>query len=573
MKSALVRIVKLFSPVALIFMLLGCGSIPMHMGSSPSFSLEKTYSGPAAYYFMTSRLLAKQGQLDRAIILLQKAIEADPDTVFLRFELAILLISQKDFTGALRVVEEILAKDPENVDALMLLGRIHQSLERPDEAKKAYERVITVDSKQENTYVLLGKIYMDSGESDKALRVYERLVDHFPESYLGHFFIGKIFAEQGKIEAAEAEFKKTIQLAPGLEEPQFELLKLYEQQGREDKKLSVYEDVLAKDPRNVEMLMELALFYANTGKLDESKVILKQLGQRSLTDRMIVSNIAQKYLEKENYTAAIVVIGGMLQGVSESSDLSYLMGLAMDGNGDKNAAMTYLQNVKPDSRFFEGAIAHIAFLYQELGRIHEAIAFIKEIISQVTPTADLLFYLGSFYEEIENYTDSENAFLQGLRLAPENVRILFRLGVLYDKKGDRESAIREMKTVIQLEPNHTNALNYLGYTYADMGILLDEAEQLVLKAIETQPDDGYIIDSLGWVYYKKGLYDRAVSVLEKAVSLVPDDPTILEHMADAYLKINAKEKALECYRRSLNKKEKDKEILEEKIRVLTEKEN
>ena len=116
-------------------------------------------------------------------------------------------------------------------------------------------------------------------------------------------------------------------------------------------------------------------------------------------------------------------------------------------------------------------------------------------------------------------------------------------------------------------------MNYLGYTYADMGIELDEAERLVLMALETQPDDGYIIDSLGWVYYKKGLFDRAVSVLEKAVSLVPDDPTILEHMADAYLKIGAKEKALEFYRRSLSKKEKDKEIIEEKIRALTEKEN
>jgi tetratricopeptide (TPR) repeat protein len=573
MKLIFVGIAKWILPVALIFMLLGCGWISARMGSASVLSSEKTYSGPAYYQFMASRMQLKQGQLDRAIILLQKAIEADPDTVFLRFELALLLISQKDYNGALHVVEDILERNSRDVDAIMLQGRIYQSLERPDEAKKAYERVIAVDPKQENTYVLLGKIYMDAGESDNALRVYERLVDHFPESYLGHFFIGKIFAGQGKISDAEAEFKKTIQLAPGLEEPQFELLKLYDQQGREDKKLSVYEDVLAKDPQNIEMLMELSLFYVNTGKPEESKVILKQLGRRSLTDRTIIPIIAQKYLEKENYTAAMIILDGMLQGVPESSDLSYLMGLVMDGKGDKSAAISYLQNVKPDSRFFEGAITHAAFLYQELGRIHEAIAFLKNIISQVTPTADLLFYLGSFYEEVENYSESETAFLQGLKIAPENIRILFRLGVLYDKKGNREAAIREMKTVIQLEPNHTNALNYLGYTYADMGISLDEAEQLVLKALETQPDDGYIIDSLGWVYYKKGLHDRAVSALEKAVSIVPDDPTILEHLGDAYLKINAKEKALECYRSALKKKEKETDVLEEKIRALTEKEN
>jgi tetratricopeptide (TPR) repeat protein len=573
MKLTLVGIAKSLSLAALIFMLLGCGLIPKHV-SLPSELLpgNKNFS-PAYYYFTASRIQFKQGQLDRAIILLQKAIQVDPDTVFLQLELAMLLISQKDQEGALRVVEGILAKDPGDVEALMLLGRIYQSLERLDDAKKAYERVILADPKQENTYVLLGKIYGDSGELDKALRVYERLIDHFPESYLGHFFIGKIFVEQGKIQAAEEKFKRTIQLAPGLEEPQFELLKLYDQQGREDKKLAVYADVLAEDPQNVEILMELALFYAKGGKQEESTVTLKDLGRRSLTDPTIIPKIAQKYLEKENYDAAIIILESMMQGGAQSSDLNYLIGLAKDGKGDKSAAIGYLQNVQPGSRFFENAVTHVAFLYQEQGRIDEAIAFLKKIISQVTPTADLLYYLGSFYEEIEYYSESEAAFLQGLQIAPENVRIHFRLGVMYDKKGNREGAIREMKTVIQLDPEHTNALNFLGYTYADMGVLLDEAEQFVLKALETQPDDGYIIDSLGWVYYKKGLFDRAVSVLEKAVSLVPDDPTILEHMADAYLKIDGKEKALEFYRRSLDRKEKDKENIEEKIRALTEKEN
>lgn len=511
--------------------------------------------------------------MDRAIVLLQNAIEVDPDTVFLRLELALLLVSQKDQEGASRVVEEILSRDSGNVDALMLLGRIYQSAERLDEAKNAYERVIEADPEQEDIYVLLGKIYMDSGELDKSLRVYERLVDHFPESYLGHFFIGKILADQGKRDAAEEKFKRTIQLAPGLEEPQFELLKLYDQQGRDDKKLAVYEDVLARDPQNVEIRMELALFYAGGGKPENAIGILKELGHRSLTDRTIIPKIAEKYLEKENYDSAIVILEGMLQGVPQSSDLNYLIGLAKDGKGDKSAAIDSLRNVKPDSRFFENAVAHAAFLYQELGRIPEAIEFLKAIISQVAPTADLLYYLGSFHEEIENYSESEAAFLHGLQIAPENVRIHFRLGVAYDKRGNRQGAIEEMKTVIQLDPKHANALNYLGYTYAEMGIELDEAERLVLKALETQPDDGYIIDSLGWVYYKKGLYDRAVAVLEKAVSLVPDDPTILEHMADAYLKIDAREKALDFYRRSLSKKEKDREIIEEKIRALTEKEN
>jgi tetratricopeptide (TPR) repeat protein len=125
-----------------------------------------------------------------------------------------------------------------------------------------------------------------------------------------------------------------------------------------------------------------------------------------------------------------------------------------------------------------------------------------------------------------------------------------------------------MKVVIGIDPKHANALNYLGYTYAELGENLDEAERLIKAALKEKPDDGYITDSLGWVYYKKRLYTKALKYLEKAVSLVPDDPTILEHLGDVYLEMSNKEKALEFYQRSLNKKKKDTADLEKKIQGL-----
>ena len=125
-----------------------------------------------------------------------------------------------------------------------------------------------------------------------------------------------------------------------------------------------------------------------------------------------------------------------------------------------------------------------------------------------------------------------------------------------------------MRKVISLDPKHANALNYLGYTYADLGRNLDEAERLIKEALKYKPNDGYITDSLGWVYYKKGEYDKALIYLKKAIELVPDDPIMLEHTGDAYLKLNDRENALKYYKKSLKVKEKDKEPLEEKIQQL-----
>jgi Flp pilus assembly protein TadD len=116
-----------------------------------------------------------------------------------------------------------------------------------------------------------------------------------------------------------------------------------------------------------------------------------------------------------------------------------------------------------------------------------------------------------------------------------------------------------MRKVVALDPEDANALNYLGYTYADLGIKLDEAETLVEKAMEFKSDDGYITDSLGWVYYQQGRYEEAVEVLEKAVELVSDDSIILEHMGDAYLKVGRKKDALAFYRKALDRKQEDLE--------------
>ncbi len=123
-----------------------------------------------------------------------------------------------------------------------------------------------------------------------------------------------------------------------------------------------------------------------------------------------------------------------------------------------------------------------------------------------------------------------------------------------------------MRRVIALEPQNASALNYLGYTYADLGQNLDEAEQLILEALKYKPDDGFITDSLGWVYYKKGDYQKALAYLKKASEIVPEDPVILEHVGDAYLKLNDKPNALKYYQKSLVKREKEKDKDTEKLK-------
>lgn len=161
---------------------------------------------------------------------------------------------------------------------------------------------------------------------------------------------------------------------------------------------------------------------------------------------------------------------------------------------------------------------------------------------------------------------------EGLKISPDDTELLFRSGVILDKKGDKEGSMSAMKRVIKLDPKHASALNYLGYTYAELGINLDEAEELIKRSLGAKPDDGYITDSLGWVYYKKGQYDKAVEVLERAVIMSSGDPVILEHLGDAYKAKKMYSKAIEAYKKALsaNKDIANRAVIEKKIDEIAE---
>ena len=520
------------------------------------------------YYYIEAQLHINKNNLDKAIYYLNKTIECDPENLYLQKELAILYLLQKNNLKALNIVKNIIDKNPKDIDSLIIYGRIKQDLKQIDAAKEAYENVIAFDPSQKKIYLILGDIYMEEGKDGKALKIYKQLVNKFPEFYAGHFLIGKIYAKQGKILDAEKEFKKALELEPDLEEARFELIKLYKSLGEEQKTINIYKKILRRNSNNIRAALELGHLCYKSGMIKDSDKLFKDLAARSLSDPEVIRKVAQIYLDKKKYNDAIIALEGMLKSLPYSSDIHYAAGIAYDGINDKEMAIVHFKQVQPDSRFYQNAAIQISFIYRDQGKIEEAINLLENVIKNISDKTELMLYLASFYEENEEFNNAEKVLKKAMEIDPKNIELYFRLGVVYDKWNKKEAAIESMKTVISLDPHNANALNYVGYIYAELGINLDEAECLIKEALKYMPDDGYITDSLGWVYYKKGLYKDALKLLKKAVNLVPDDPVILEHLGDAYLKMNDKKKALMFYERSLLKREKDKEDIEKKIQEL-----
>ncbi|WP_054031128.1 tetratricopeptide repeat protein [Desulfatitalea tepidiphila] len=541
-----------------------------HDAYVPEFPSAVASSNAAAYYYFSlAQMKLKSGDLSEAKWYLEKAMQFDPRSVAIRMELANLHLLNNDTDAALTLVQQVLIDHPDSSDALTLAGRIYQQKKMDAEAKAFYEKALAGNPSDPNIYIHLGRIYWNERNLANAERIFRLMAKNFPGSYAAHFFNGKVLADQGKFDEAIAAFNRSLELEPSLEETRFELIDIYRKRQMNAEVVKTYESILDYSPDNIRASFELAVYFREIGKAANGLPLLLNLGARSQNDNSILSHVYENYLETKQYETAAWIFEGMLKGAPGSSELHYLAGVTYDGLNRAEKASSHLEQVAPSSRFYANAMIHRAVLKHDTGQVDQAIDIIRQALKTDPEQAEYYLYLGSFYEESKRYKEASDILEKGLALDAENVRMRFRLGVVFDKMGRRQEAIALMEKVLLAEPDNVKALNYLGYTYAEMGIELDKAEALVMRALKLKPQDGYITDSLAWVYFKQGKYEQALIWLEKAVALVPDDPVILEHLGDVYQKLNKSDLALKYYQRSLEIESKDREDLAEKIRAIT----
>ncbi len=524
------------------------------------------------FYYLESQLRLRRGDMDGAILYLKKALEIDPEDPFLKRELTDLYLRNKENDKALSVMASLVGHNPEDVELLTLYGKLKQGTGDLAGARDAYEKVLELAPEEEEIYILLGNLYLEEEHYGKAAQVFKKMVDRFPESYAGHYLMGRTAQKQGRYRSAAASFERSLALEPELNEARFSLIDIAGAQGLHQRSETLYREILADDPDNVRALFGLALLYHKTGRKARARNILEPLGERAASEPDILRKIVQIYINEKEYADAAVLLEKMLETAPENEDAHYVLGVALSEMDRGPEAIGHLLKVGPDSMFYGNASVHIAFLYQEAGELKKAVDFMEKTIARRPENLDFRLYLASFHEELEAYDAALETLQNALGIAPDSPQVHFRMGVIHDNMGNKDASIAAMRKVIELEPDNANALNYLGYTLAEMGRDLEEAESLIQRALKEKPEDGYITDSLGWVYYQQGQYEKAAQLLERAVRLAPDDPIILEHMGDAYRKLGRDKEALEFYRRSLEKKAAadDKGPIRNKIRDLAD---
>jgi Flp pilus assembly protein TadD len=162
----------------------------------------------------------------------------------------------------------------------------------------------------------------------------------------------------------------------------------------------------------------------------------------------------------------------------------------------------------------------------------------KALLAREPGNFDGWVALANIYRNMERYADASAAYDSALKLEPVAQRshwsVYYYRGISFERQKKWIEAEADFRKALQLSPDEPSVLNYLGYSLIDSGQKLDEALEMVKKAVDLRPNDGYIVDSLGWAYYRLNDFDNAVQHLERAVDLKPGDPVIADHLGDAY---------------------------------------
>jgi len=205
-------------------------------------------------------------------------------------------------------------------------------------------------------------------------------------------------------------------------------------------------------------------------------------------------------------------------------------------------AIKIYERVPANSPLKRNAQIQLATNLDAAERSDEAIKILKTVTTEDSKDLEAVMALGNIERGRKKFADCAETYSLGIDALPPNndkansVYYYYR-GICEERSKQWSKAEADMRKALELQPEQPHVLNYLGYSWIDQGINLDDGMKMIKRAVEQRPDDGYIVDSLGWAYYRIGNYEDAVKNLERAIDLKPEDPTINDHLGDAYWRI------------------------------------
>jgi len=567
---------------------------------------ERVASAKAYAHYLRAKQAELQGDWRRSLDELQSAVAFDSGSASLRIALAEAyaragLLGRAE-VEARRAIESDPA-GPAGAEAHFFLGKLAVLQHRAAEAARELADAVRLQSTlargkppeeaaiEPEAWRMLAQVQLEGGDEAAASRTLEDLAARLPaEGAASLRDLGRLYLERHDLERAERYLRKAVQRDRHDVEAWRRLAELEEARHRPDEERKAWESLLREDPEDGESLLALGRLALKAGDAASANAWFGQLLLVSRDEAGARASMAFAWLDVRRSDRALQVVeeglragpdprlfyakGLVLQDQHRWADSAAAFAAVGGEDGDlvstaraaqsfslvhagRNAeALTVLDGalkLRPqDVRLLSAR----AFVLERSGRAGEAAAFLEEEVRQ--RAGDPGGVPGDLYEALAGSLQESGRSAEAVRVLqaavvarPGEEALRYALAVAQDKAGERDAAIGTMQGLLEMDPLHADAMNFVGYSWAERGVRLEEAERLLSRALELKPDNAFFLDSLGWIEFQKGDYARAVGLLEHADALSAPEPTILEHLGDAYGRTHRPADAAKTYRRAL----------------------
>lgn len=547
---------KRFSILLGLVCLSGCLSVHDRHAAVEQSAFDQEYvseidlpEAKSTFAYGQYRLLATEGRWNEALEALERAVAIDPDSLYLQMSLARAYLHTRQQERTVDVLRKML-KSSDHSGGHELLGDLLLQKNQYDEAIKHYRFALAGRERIAPLRLKLAMALANQGDLAEAIAETRGLLEDNPESLSARLALARFYKEDRQFSEAIRIYQELLERRPDQTQSIMELGRLLEQLNRADEALELYSSALERNPRNVAIRDQMSRLLVAMDRYPEALQLLYELDNLKPNQIQILSRIGLLQLEMQLWAEAELTFRKILRLDPEHDRSRYYLGLALSGRGEIDEALEELASVSDKSALRLEAVTQQAFLYQKIEQPQKAIDLLQGELESGRDEEIIYYYLASSLMIVERMTDAEELLKKGVKQHTESVNLRYQLGVLYEKLERRDDAHREMLSVLEIDPDHADALNYIAYLKAERGEDLEQALIEAKRALESK-ETGYILDTLGWIYFKLGRYEEGRHTLEKASEMRPHDSVILEHLGDLYRALSLWAEAADSYRKVL----------------------
>ena len=477
-------------------------------------------------HYLTSRSLEFRGKPTDSLKHLEAAAKADPSQETVVVQAARRFLQKKKADKAIEILRLGQAANPGSVATHEWLGLAYQQANQPDEAVAAFETALAKPNPTLISIRGLAKLHAAAKRFDDAFKVLDTALTkdkRTPKFWLG---LADNYRDTGLAARTKVDRIKT-----GI--------------------IACLDKASALEPEDPLTLHRLADYYKIWGESEKAIALFIQLIELNPGLLAVREQLADLYLRADKTSDATKQLEAILRERPTNERALFVLGGIKRQLDKLDEAAAHFETIIKINPKFELAYYELAGVRLFQNKPDITLATLEKAGEQFKPRFITKFYAGLAHSSLHQYPKAIESLLEAEELAQaaEKNRLThffyFQLGAAYERNRQYDTANTVFNKAIEMSPDYHNAMNYLGYMWADINRNLDEAAKHIIRANELAPDNASYVDSLGWLYYRQGKHREALAELQRAAELMKDEPdsTIHEHIGDTHQQLGQADEA------------------------------